>query len=215
VCTIDGCARVALTGELLCRGHIAAHRRCAVNGCARPVKALGLCNRHYKAQRRPACERAGCDRPAARRGLCQTCYDAERLRGSECVVAGCARQQRARGWCALHYNRWLLNGEPGEPEPRRVNGRGHLDAYGYRWITVDGDARREHHVVMEAMLGRALRPYETVHHRNGVRDDNRRENLELWASAHPAGARVEDLVDWVVTEYADRVRQRLIPEPGQ
>jgi hypothetical protein len=90
-----------------------------------------------------------------------------------------------------------------------VNGRGHLDAYGYRWITVNGEARREHHVVMEAMLERPLRPYETVHHRNGVRDDNRRENLELWATAHPAGARVEDLVDWVVTEYADRARQRL------
>ena len=209
VCAIDGCARVALTRQILCRGHAAAERRCAVEGCAQPVKARRLCNRHYKAQRRPACGRAGCDRPVSRRGLCQACYDAERLRGRECAVAGCARQQRARGWCALHYNRWLLNGEPGEAAPRRVNGRGHLDAYGYRWVTVAGDARREHHVVMEATLGRPLRPYETVHHRNGVRDDNRRENLELWASAHPAGARVEDLVDWVVAEYADRVRQRL------
>jgi hypothetical protein len=155
------------------------------------------------------CGRAGCERPAARRGLCQACYDAERLRGRECAVVGCGRGQRARGWCALHYNRWLLKGEPGEPGPRRVNGRGHRDAYGYRWITVEGAARREHHVVMERMLGRPLRPYETVHHRNGVRDDNRRENLELWATAHPAGARVEDLVDWVVTEYADRVRDRV------
>ena len=145
--------------------------------------------------------------------MCQGCYDAERLRGLRCTVSGCERAQRARGWCALHHNRWLRSGEPGEPEPRRVNGRGHLDAYGYRWITVEGEARREHHVVMEAMLGRPLHPYETVHHRNGVRDDNRCDNLELWATAHPAGARVEDLVDGVVTEYADRVRQRLASGP--
>ena len=130
-------------------------------------------------------------------------------------MPGCDRNQRARGWCARHYNRWLFHGEPGEPELRRVNGIGHLDAYGYRWITVDGQARREHHVVMEAMLGRSLREHETVHHRNSVRDDNRPENLELWASAHPAGARVEDLVDWVVTEYPARVRNRLDSGPSQ
>jgi hypothetical protein len=57
--------------------------------------------------------------------------------------------------------------------------------------------------------------YETVHHRNGVRADERREDPELWASAHPAGARVEDLVDRVVTEYADRARRRLASGPPQ
>jgi hypothetical protein len=49
---------------------------------------------------------------------------------------------------------------------------------------------------MEREIGRPLRPGESVHHRNGVRDDNRRENLELWSSSHPAGQRVEDLVAW-------------------
>ena len=38
----------------------------------------------------------------------------------------------------------------------------------------------EHILVVEAMLGRYLEPGESVHHRNGVRDDNRPENLELW-----------------------------------
>lgn len=54
----------------------------------------------------------------------------------------------------------------------------------------------EHILVMESKIGRHLVHGETVHHLNGVRDDNRPENLELWASNHPSGQRVSDLVVW-------------------
>lgn len=63
-------------------------------------------------------------------------------------------------------------------------GSTNVDSRGYVRVKVlpgAGPWRKQHQVVMEEMLGRPLAKGEVVHHVNGVRDDNRPENLYLCA----------------------------------
>lgn len=47
-------------------------------------------------------------------------------------------------------------------------------------------------------LGRDLRKGETIHHRNGLRNDNRIDNLEIWSRGHGPGQRLDDQLYWAV-----------------
>lgn len=71
-----------------------------------------------------------------------------------------------------------------------------VNKYGYVvfCFAENGKTRKisEHRFVMERHLGRKLLRTETVHHKNGIRDDNRIDNLELWSSGHPCGVRITD-----------------------
>lgn len=103
----------------------------------------------------------------------------------------------------MHYNRLRTTGEVGPAGvKRRSNGRIYTDP---RTGYVYQGRRLQHRRVMEQILGRPLEPWENVHHKNGIRDDNRPENLEIWVTPQPAGQRPEDLAEWVVEHYPEYV----------
>lgn len=96
----------------------------------------------------------------------------------------------------MHYKRAERSGEIDKAIRHVAKSGSGTNDRGYRRIRVDGVRVWEHRYVLEQHLGRKLLAHENVHHINGVKDDNRLENLELWIIMQPTGQRAEDLVDW-------------------
>lgn len=167
-------------------------KHCSVVGCDRPARCRNLCSAHYFRLHKIGSIRA--DKPLRRRRL--------RL-PKRCKVEGCPRDAVAQTLCNRHYQRYLKHGDPTIGKDKRAPGSGHLSRDGYVLLQVVGHPNAtaegriaEHRLVMSQRLDRPLYDDERVHHRNGIKQDNRPENLELWSKGHPAGQSVEDLLTW-------------------
>lgn len=132
---------------------------------------------------------------------------ASELSRTICAVMGCTEKRspervgRGATLCDAHHESnpprlsrtWLKASKKLERRERKKLDRVY-DSAGY--VSIRNDSGRlvsEHRLVMEAKIGRPMRKGESVHHINGIRDDNRPENLELWVGAIRYGQRARDL----------------------
>lgn len=127
------------------------------------------------------------------------------LRDGGSKSCGCLTKEKARQRCGPLHTQYTNGRTNKEGYVLLSNKRGHPNANKRGRIL-------EHTFVMSEYLGRPIMPGEEVHHKNGIRNDNRIENLELRSGHHGAGARVCDMIEFCVDYLKQYAPQKLVQE---
>ncbi len=123
--------------------------------------------------------------------MCPKCRKKRASQYKLCPKCGRKRCQRTSKSCIRCHNADLVVQARQRPTYGRTRHR-----KGYVYFKNEGRYVFEHVLAMERHLGRRLLEGENVHHINGVRDDNRIVNLELWTRPQPTGIRARDALVW-------------------
>lgn len=113
---------------------------------------------------------------------------------STCYVENCERSTIAKGLCENHYRRMRRNGSPYIHINQEWGKARTIRADGYIYITVDGKQVMEHRHVMEMHLERKLRDDEVIHHRDGDKQNNKLENLEVMTQSEHMSHHYKELI---------------------
>lgn len=175
------CSRTCARAFKAARRERAAARPCRQCGTPFTPKSSRsvFCSQQCSWARRRARNRRNCAFCGAEFGFLDK---RQRFCSKRCGVLGKLqnRADRAPNW------------KGGRSSSPGTNGYVRIRMPGHPRTTAKNHYVLEHIVVMERVLGRYLLPNERVHHRNGRRDDNRPENLELWKMKDPPGVRAAD-----------------------
>ncbi|KKM60249.1 hypothetical protein LCGC14_1543760 [marine sediment metagenome] len=146
--------------------------------------------------------------PYPHRRLLRACADCGRERWVR-QSKGIPRHALCRS-CSIKLRHIRAKG----PDANHYKGGRHKTTAGYiRLLILPGDFFHpmatkhnyvfEHRLVVAKQVGRCLLPWEVVHHRNGIKDDNRLENLQLLAHGR------HHVADSLMKGYVGRLEKRV------